>query len=77
MPKFRVSTKSYIGNTIVDEGTVVDFDGIPGPNLEPLEPAAVAQADLAVTAKSDSLMRQAIAAAGGELTDPVGAAGLV
>ncbi len=38
MPKYRVLAKSFINNTIVVEGDVVDFDGNPGSNLEPYEP---------------------------------------
>ncbi len=39
MAKFRVLAKSFINNTIFVEGDVVDFDGTPGSNLEPYEPA--------------------------------------
>ena len=39
MPKYRVLAKSFINNAIVLEGDVVDFDGAPGSNLEPYEPA--------------------------------------
>ena len=39
MPKYRVLAKSFINNTVVEEGAVVEYDGQPGSNLELLEPA--------------------------------------
>lgn len=40
MARYRVKTKSFINDTIVEEGTEVDYDGQPGDNLEPLDDAA-------------------------------------
>ncbi|WP_158010817.1 hypothetical protein [Tardibacter chloracetimidivorans] len=37
MAKYRVLKKSFIGNTIVEEGAIVDFNGQPGSNLEAIE----------------------------------------
>ena len=37
MPKYKVLTKSFINNTIVEEGEIVDYDGKPGTNLELVE----------------------------------------
>jgi hypothetical protein len=34
MPQYRVLQKSFIGNRIVDEGEIVDYDGEPSDNLE-------------------------------------------
>lgn len=34
MAKYRVLEKSYIHDTIQEEGAIVDYDGEPGPNLE-------------------------------------------
>lgn len=66
MPKFRVLTKSFIGNSLLEEGAIVDFDGVPGPNLEPLDaPAQTAAEQFAATAAGD-LARQKAAAAGAE-----------
>lgn len=66
MAKYRVLTTSFIGNAIVAEGTVIDFDGVPHDNLEPLD----AQAEEAVeqSAQSDmaDIARQKAAAAGAE-----------
>lgn len=43
MPRYRVLAKSFINNAIVNEGDIVDYDGIPGANLEPYAPAAKAR----------------------------------
>lgn len=37
MAKYRVLVKSFINNTIVEEGAIVDYEGKPGSNLEPIE----------------------------------------
>ncbi len=34
--KYTVLERSFINNRIVEEGDVIDFDGEPGPNLEPV-----------------------------------------
>lgn len=39
MPKYRVLERSYINSSLVEAGVEVDYDGEPGPNLEPLDPA--------------------------------------
>jgi len=36
IPKYRVLEKSLIGNTIHEEGAIVEYDGLPAENLEPL-----------------------------------------
>jgi hypothetical protein len=33
--KYKVLEKSFIHNTVVEAGEVVEYDGTPGPNLEP------------------------------------------
>lgn len=46
MPQYRVLTKSFINNTIVEEGAIVEFDGKAGSNLELIEgekPAAASK----------------------------------
>lgn len=40
MPKYRVLEPSFINNALVKEGDIVEFDGIPGSNLEPIDKAA-------------------------------------
>jgi hypothetical protein len=45
MPKYKVLERSYLpapgdkGNRIYEADETVDFDGLPGPNLEPLDAA--------------------------------------
>ena len=34
MPRYKVLIKSFINNTIVEQGDIVSFDGQPGANLE-------------------------------------------
>lgn len=36
MPQYKVLEKSLIGNEIFEEGAIVDYDGYPSHNLEPL-----------------------------------------
>lgn len=40
MAQYRVLSRSFIGNRIVEEGEEVPYDGIPGSNLEPLDAEA-------------------------------------
>lgn len=40
MPKYLVLAQSFIGNTLVEGGTEIEYDGVPGANLEPLDAAA-------------------------------------
>lgn len=63
MPKFRVLTKSFINDAIVEEGVIIDYVGTPGPNLEPIDAAAAAAP--APDAAGD-LARQKVAAMGGD-----------
>lgn len=37
MPQYRVLQKSFIGNRIVEEGEVIDYDGEASENLEPVK----------------------------------------
>jgi hypothetical protein len=72
MPKYRVNTKSFIGNSVVDEGAVVEYDGMPGLNLDPMDDAAkdaFAQANATRDRKGISvqdLTRQKVASLGGD-----------
>jgi len=36
MPKYRVKEKSLIGNTLHEAGEIVEYDGLPAENLEPM-----------------------------------------
>lgn len=53
--RYRVLEKSFIGNSIREAGETVDYDGEPGPNLEPLAepPPAPAAARKARAAPGD------------------------
>ena len=37
MPQYRLLAKSFINNTIVEEGDVIEFNGKAGSNLELIE----------------------------------------
>lgn len=37
MASYRVVERSFINNTIAEEGEVVEYDGEAGPNLEPVK----------------------------------------
>lgn len=69
MPQFKVKEKSFISNTIVEAGTVVDYDGIPGPNLELVGGSKADVKDaakLAAEANNESLLRMHSAAQTGD-----------
>jgi hypothetical protein len=34
MAQYRVLQKSFVNDVLVEEGAVVDYDGVPGSNLE-------------------------------------------
>jgi hypothetical protein len=34
--KYKVLEKSFINGALVEEGEIIDYDGEPGPNLEPV-----------------------------------------
>ncbi|GBQ07873.1 hypothetical protein [Saccharibacter floricola] len=40
MARYRVTTASFINGRTVDVGTVIEYEGIPGFNLEPLDDEA-------------------------------------
>ena len=44
MAQYRVLTKSFINNSIVEEGEVIEFDGKAGSNLELVKDEAKAPA---------------------------------
>jgi hypothetical protein len=45
MPKYRVTATSFIGDQLVQEGELVDYEGLPGFNLVPADAAAQAVVD--------------------------------
>lgn len=42
MPKYCVNRRSYIGGCVVEPGEIVEYDGKPGSNLDPVDKAAAA-----------------------------------
>lgn len=44
MARYRVLEKSYINDRLVETGEEVEYEGLPGHNLEPLDKAAKAAA---------------------------------
>lgn len=40
MAQYRVNKRSFINNGLVEEGGIVEYDGIPGSNLDPMDAAA-------------------------------------
>jgi len=54
MAQYRVLKDSFIGNSLVKEGDVVDYDGTPGDNLEPVDKAAKAAAKIAAQGEADA-----------------------
>lgn len=43
MPKYKVLERSFIGNTIVEPGAIVEYEFTAGSNLELIEPEAEAK----------------------------------
>lgn len=66
MAKYRVLTKSFINNAIVEEGTIIEFDGAPSDNMEPMDKPAEKAAAEAATADLEAIARQKAAAAGAD-----------
>ncbi|HEX9446803.1 MAG TPA: hypothetical protein VF920_02450 [Dongiaceae bacterium] len=62
MPRYRVLELSFIGDRLREPDEEIDFDGLPGSNLLPLDAAARKAAKAA----------EALALAGGAFTDPEG-----
>jgi hypothetical protein len=81
MARYTVNSKSFVGNAIREEGEVIEYEGIPGPNLTPLDDAAQAEADAAaadaVALKADQVARQQAAAQTGDPGNAVPQAGLI
>ncbi len=40
MPKYRITTKTFIAPNMFEAGDEVEYSGVPGPNFEPLDDAA-------------------------------------
>ena len=55
MPKYTVNTVSFIDNGLRQAGDVIDFDGAPGSNLDPLDDDARAAKEAAKNVQRDQL----------------------
>lgn len=66
MAKYRVKTLSFINNRLCNEGEVVDYDGIPSDNLEPMDAAGEAAASKTAAAAAEDIARQKAAAVGAD-----------
>lgn len=69
MAKYRVLTKSFINHALVEEGEIIDYDGVPHENLEPMDPPAQKAAKETKKADTKALARQKAAAAGANPDD--------
>jgi hypothetical protein len=47
MARYRANTRSYIGNRLIEAGEVVEYDGVPGTNLDPADDEAKVAKDAA------------------------------
>lgn len=64
MAKYRVLTTSFIDNKLVQEGEIVDYDGVPHDNMEPMDAPAEKAAKKTKKADLEAIARQKAAAAG-------------
>lgn len=66
MAKYRVLSQSFIDNKLVNEGDVIEYDGVPHENLQPLDTEGEQAREAAATADIEAIARQKAAAAGAE-----------
>lgn len=57
MPQYKVLEKSLIGNEIFEEGAIVDYDGYPSGNLEPLCDEGRAKAEELIEVNKERIKR--------------------
>lgn len=69
MAKYRVRQTSFLDNKLVQEDDIVDYDGVPHENLEPLDKPAEQAAQEAAHADLEAIARQKAAAAGANPDD--------
>lgn len=80
MPKFEVLTKSFINNSLAKEGDIVDYDGVPGTNLKPVDGGKKAESEAAALARKadgESLARFHAAAQAGDANAAATSSGAV
>lgn len=72
MPQYRVTERSFINNQLAETDAVVEYDGKPGPNLEPMDASAEAASEAAGAEMGvrnisvGDMTRQKVAAVGGD-----------
>lgn len=66
MAQYRIKTKSFVNNGIREEGEIVEYEGIPGDNLEPMDKPAEKAVKAAIGANNDDIIRQHFAAEAGD-----------
>ena len=64
MARFQVLKQSFIDNRIVNEGDIIEHDGLPGDNLKPIDAPATALAADAADGDARSTARRKLAAQG-------------
>ena len=69
MAKYRVLTKSFVNNALVEEGDIIEYDGVPHDNLEPMDKEASKAAEQTSAADLEAIARQKAAAAGASPDD--------
>lgn len=69
MPRYRVNTKSFINNMLLDEGAEVEYDGKPGSNLDPID-ASAKRAKAKAEGKADSDGEFTVLETGKDLESP-------
>lgn len=74
MPAYKVTALSYLNDRLVQEGETVEYDGLPGSNLEPLDDEgrarkAKAYAARGTTATEAARLRGVLIAGGADLGD--------
>lgn len=62
MPRYKVLTKSFINDQLMEKGREVEFAGEPGDNLEPLDDAARAAVAAARQRRADKAAALAVGA---------------
>lgn len=52
MPRYRITTESFIHGRLVKVGDVIEYDGVPGFNMDPVDDAAKKAKKAATTTAS-------------------------
>lgn len=66
MAQYKVLVKSFINNSLYEVDSIVEFDGTPSDNLEPIDKAAIKAAKASEGSNQADVERMKLAAAGGD-----------